>query len=119
MSQNVDWAKIPAYTYSESERIVGRWVDDSPIYRKVINLTLVADGNWHDVPGGTGIKSLISVKGYFEGGTEVLPLPYSSASYSVWFSVDTSRGQLRQAVTNGAPNNRPAVIIVEYTKTNS
>ena len=112
-SDNVDWATID---YNE-EQVIGTWLDGKLLYRKVIQYTIVSDGNWHDVVGADNIDSLISVSGYASiTATEKFVIPYATNSTALWFSVDTSRHQLRQAGNSSAPTNKTAVLVLEYTK---
>lgn len=97
--------------------MIGTWLDGKTVYRKVVQHTIVADGNWHDVVGADNIDSLISVSGYISiTATEKFIIPFATNSTALWFSVDTSRHQLRQAGNSSAPNNKTAMLVLVYTK---
>lgn len=109
-------------TYSTTEAICGTWIDNKPIYRKVVSLGALPNANTKTISSGiTGTIFPIRVYGIATKSSETFPLPfiwgdtsnpndycgifYSTSTNEIWFRTDRDMS----AYTGYG--------IVEYTKT--
>lgn len=49
-SQNVDWATIPGYARSTTEQRVGTWIDNKPLYERVLAITVDVKNEFTVIP---------------------------------------------------------------------
>lgn len=112
--------------YSEEERVVGKWTDGKPIYRKIIQTTtpkVTTDGTNVEKTisiADLGIDKCISLSGFFINTVNAtvmfnsaIALTFSKPyAHMLWCS-NTSIGMDVNRVSYG---DRPATIILEYTK---
>ena len=98
------------------------WIDDKPIYRKVVNIENLPNRAEKQVAHGiANIENIIKVYGFANDGTRTIPLPFvsvqittGSASASVYILANNTN------ITLGAYADRSAFsgyAIIEYTKT--
>lgn len=101
--------------YQTDEIEIGKWVDDKPIYRKIITGTL-ANGD-QDITV-TDLDKLISVYGgaHMESATGVY-FPVNSGHSSYYCDVKTRGNPRKLYVTTSGQVRYGARIIIEYTKT--
>ena len=107
--------------YSTNETVVGKWIDDKPIYRKVITGTWgqITDGSWNqvDIPF-SNLDRLVKVDAVdvMESGENQQPFFFDSSnnykSQAFYF-----QGNIRIRCNNASQSNCTYHIIVEYTKT--
>lgn len=126
MSNNVDYA-----TYSTEEKLVGRWIDGSPIYRKTYTGTVSVTANQRqnivlESAATCEVDTLVNVGGYMTTGTGSYgknAIPFSETNSSgtptEWCEayVVADTGELR--AVRWSSNNRSGLryaIWVEYTK---
>jgi hypothetical protein len=112
-------------TYSTEEQVVGTWIDGKPIYRKVYNFTTAAGSSVATVRVPSGIPNIehvISMNGYIDvvSGTETYQMPiqwvHSQGIFAgVYYQYSTA--SFFVSTTRSTENDKPAVLIVEYTKT--
>lgn len=106
--------------YSEKERLIGTWIDNKPLYRKVINCGPLPNNGISTVEhGAKDVDKVVRLCGAgirYDG--ETLPIPYTVVN------ADNSGGILVYANTTGITlrtsndrSNYNAYIIIEYTKT--
>lgn len=101
--------------YSTEERVIGKWIDGKPLYRKVLSATL---------PSTTGssvadltslhIGSLVQIDSVTTTGA-ILPNNYKDVNnngYSLYVNGTSLLAQLTSAVYGRSIN-----VILEYTKT--
>lgn len=105
--------------YSTNERIIGKWINGKPIYRKVLDISNITSSNTDLV----NISSLhrdeiIRIYGMIKTSNNyIYPVPMndSSSNYSVIFYNGTS---LRGRASLGSGGTiTSAYAIIEYTKT--
>lgn len=104
--------------YSETEKVVGKWINNKPIYRKIIQLTAITTTNT-DVTTATGItnmEDLINVNGSVKMSLGWIPLNFhnqNSTQYSIvsWLQSNMNFTQRSWFTTTGG------YVVLEYTKT--
>lgn len=104
--------------YSSNEIIIGKWIDNKPIYRKTIQATLPSSLNtWTTIYSNaiSNFDNVISFRGWFkyDNGT-FFNLPMGEGQYFINLRL-ISDGSL-ECIRNGWSNNI-AYITLEYTKT--
>ena len=106
-------------TYSTTETVVGRWIDDKPIYRKVISFTTPSEDVDYIINTGASIDTTIKLYGGIkESSGGITPIPtaidFSGTIYTTSFRVANSSIYYRG---NSVYGSKPAYAIIEYTKT--
>ena len=106
--------------YSLTETRVGTWIDDKPIYRKVISLGLLPNNTTKRVASGiSNLEFVTSLCGIALAGTYFITLPDSypvNVNYNVRLSYDLSTNEI--VITAGADRSTySGYAIIEYTKT--
>lgn len=103
-----------SFKYSTTETVVGIWINNKPIYRKVINFTNTST-NWQTIDTITNMDEVVTLKGYvYDGGNNKTAIP-SYGTDSVKFYI-TSAGAVNKQATSYYQN-KTGVLILEYTKT--
>lgn len=111
--------KISFAEYSNTEQVVGTWIDGKPIYRKVFNIASpqTTNTNYNFVSANVG--SLVGLWGWMaSSANDVIPVPQmdnAQQTYSVVFI--NSRGYLRGRFSFAGSAPSTVVVIAEYTKT--
>ena len=105
--------------YSTTEKIVGRWIDNKPIYRKVFSFTTPTGNNDYVINTGLSMDKIIRVYGgtsSASGGITPIPtaIDFNGTIYATSFRVANSNIYYRG---NSAYGSQPAFAIIEYTKT--
>ena len=112
--------QTPVHTYSTTEQVVGKWVDDSDVYEKVINVGSVSAGS-----GGStvshGISNLNAViemygVGYnsSENGFNLIPKVDNEASYQRSLTITSTDVKVGGSANAQALTN--VYVIIRYTK---
>lgn len=100
--------------YSTNEMEIGKWIDNKPVYRKVIStsLNLTSSGIHNLDIGLTNVDNLIKLDYKLISG--IRQLTFNSAINAI--GIDTSNNLY---IYTGVAwdNNIPFVFIIEYTKT--
>ena len=111
--------------YSTEEKIIGKWIDGKPIYRKVVYINNLANNGDKNVPCNIGANVIDQMikhdvvwydstdKSWFSGKRWDSPSIYIAYNYSttgdyVW---------IRSVGTNWSARTSKAYAIFEYTKT--
>lgn len=98
--------------YSESEIIVGTWIDDKPIYRKVIQgITIANHSSWYELLTISNLNKVINIWAIKNNGEVIIPR-YESSEYNANFLVDGTVIKYKAQGQSGTFD-----LIVEYTKT--
>jgi hypothetical protein len=116
--------KAGSIDYSLTEKDTGvKWIDGSPIYRRVFTGNLASSGIATSITNAFTqgyVKDLIKIYGSISQGTFKAPIPYiySNASNAL---VDFTGIHLQQNINvyiqhTATYNNKPFLVIVEYTK---
>lgn len=98
--------------YTEEEKVVGKWIDGKPIYRKVYKITLstglVTIGNIANVDTYLGCKG-----SYLSSSNNKLAIPWIASNEYTNVLINTL-GNVRTTSNLGGRN---CVFAIEYTKT--
>lgn len=103
--------------YSTTETIVGKWVNDKPIYRKVIrNLTTPSTANaWNTVASLSNVDELIRMDCWLFGDDgRKQQANFSQPSYE--FAISFISGRIEMRPCADFWKNKNCWVIVEYTK---
>ena len=114
--------------YSEEEKVIGKWIDGKPIYRKVFKFTSPSvSANDIFISKIQDIDYLINSYGTIvrllrSGKLSPMPFPHSNQNGSIysyvynddelWVGIYVGNSSALNGILN-----RPGIIIVEYTKT--
>lgn len=113
----------PITTYSETEQVVGTWIDGKPIYRKVVQKnTTINAGNNRVTHGISNLETLVNVYGtiYFTNSSEQTPLTSSSPNAMNWSCAVSGVSSTEFNISAGSSlSNAGATVTItlEYTKT--
>lgn len=117
------------YEYSEEEKVVGKWVDGKPIYRKVYFYThngKIAVNTFVDTSPNIDMGSVdvLAISGvalvYKDGGVMTFPINGSGHAQNVGVTAYLNDGNLIRSFTYMTINSITKIeykIIIEYTKT--
>ena len=102
-------------TYSTTERVIGKWINGKPIYRKVVT----GNGKNKQVTTISNLEQIITMKGiiysiYAQWWN--IPNWHSETGYGTTIYCNTSGG-IQLSAGNFYNDNSPYIIILEYTKT--
>lgn len=101
------------------EEVIGTWIDNRTLYRKIINTGSLPNNADKNVAHGiSNLRRVVNLHGYaFRSSDSVtLPLPYvAPAEYMVVLAVVGSN--IRITTTTDRTNYTESYVIVEYTKT--
>lgn len=106
-------------TYSTTDEIrIGTWINNKPLYRKVINFGSLPNATTKDVAHNiSNIGQVIKIEGvaFTSNDYQPMPLVYANASnYNTTLKVNATNISI---ITNENRTNYSAYIILEYTKT--
>ena len=105
--------------YSTTETVIGKWIDNKPIYRKVIELTTASGDNFinlSDISNNIGyFVKLSGTTMQSSGNIAVIPYYSTSTDFTVIYYRNASTAINVKCGTVGGFGN--AKIILEYTKT--
>lgn len=100
--------------YTEEEKVIGKWIDGKPIYRKVVKISSIAKEVAFEYKGITNIDTLVSYKGSMNIGVNKRPFPFISydGNVAVIQLYDTQKISIQSKFdcTN-------VIVAFEYTKT--
>lgn len=100
-------------TYSSTETVIGKWINNKPVYRKVINSYGTTGDNVAIPHNIVHFKQLINYS--LIAGDSGLSYVSNNNLYDLWINtVDTNNVNMKIA---GAYNNWQIYIILEYIKT--
>lgn len=101
------------------EEVIGKWIDNRTLYRKIINTgSLPNSANKEVAHGISNLRRVVNLHGYaFRASDSVtLPLPYASTvELTVRLVADGSN--IRVTTSSDRTNYTESYVIVEYTKT--
>ena len=106
---------VPLKNYSTTEKVVGTWIDDKPIYRKILtNVTISLTNDAQDIPHGiSNFSDLVDLKIKAKYGSTTYDLLSSGYIVKV-----TGTNIIISKMTQGINlNSYVMTIIIEYTKT--
>ena len=105
--------------YSTTEKIVGKWIDGKPIYRKVLNVGTVTAQKSYISHNIANLGKLVNLYGTFnrnDNAQQTMP-----GNYTNWetYLYDVTSTEISIYFSNNQWNRNPydIVVIIEYTKT--
>ena len=110
-------------TYSTTEQVIGKWINNKPIYRKVfeINSQTLPNNKWLYIDHNLGVATYINFWGFVSSGTNTQPIPRpvtdAVANWSIGSGDFTTNRVGIQFGTNYSSVDS-GFIVLEYTKTN-
>ena len=112
---------VAPQVYSSTEQIIGKWIDGSAIYRKVLPGTPSAQ-NSNVQHGITNLATPIKCYGFYKRNSDgcLEPMPGNYTNWECWM-YDFNSTKLTLRFSNNAWNSGIAsyVIVLEYIKTGS
>lgn len=105
--------------YSTKEKIVGKWIDGKPIYRKVINTAELPNNSGKKIDHNiSNIDNILSTKGWAFRSTDNIFLNLPSATYdSAAISCYADKKSIIIITYTDRSTFTVSYVIVEYTKT--
>jgi hypothetical protein len=106
-------------TYSTTEQRIGTWIDNKPLYRKVINFGALPNATTKDVAHGiSNLKNVIKIDGIAISGQyhNPLPLVYNSADAQYNTEIFVGNTYITMKTTQNR-SSMTAYVYLEYTKT--
>lgn len=106
--------------YSTSETICGRWINDKPIYRKVVPITEIPSSQNPTIQVAHGISNLedcTMLRGFYDNQGTKLLIPFVSDYYigsQIALSINATHIVMLGSGNGGSVD---GFVIVEYTKT--
>ena len=103
--------------YSTEEKVVGKWIDNKPLYRKVISIGTVSTTEVAISTGIENVKEVIDLKG---GGTmnagQFLKWGFENSGGFCSCYYELSSNKVKAIVSTTSYNLKQAYAILEYTK---
>lgn len=103
--------------YSETEHVIGTWIDSKPLYEKTINFGALTNNTNKSVAHGIAdVKTIIEATGYTYNGSLWVGVPYANsgnAAISIW--CDATYVYIRPY--NDRHTSTETYITLRYTKT--
>lgn len=104
--------------YSTDEKIVGKWVDGKPLYRKSYEVTTPSASNSSTVLFTySSDMEIQDIDGCILAPDENIPVNFYYATYYISCWSNHKNKQIKMYVGNSAYTSRPAIITILYTKT--
>ena len=105
--------------YSTTEKIVGKWINGKPIYRKVLNIGTVTSQKSYITHNIANLGKLVNLYGTYnrnDNAQQTMP-----GNYTNWetYLYDVTSTEISIYFSNNQWNKNPydIVVIMEYTKT--
>lgn len=101
--------------YSTTETAIGKWTDDSTIYRKVITGTTGSNDSPKNIGNIANIDKVINIYGTLTASLQRIPLNfvYNTSQNSLY----VESGNIMLRTTASGYQSKDVIVIVEYTKT--
>lgn len=126
VSSSIQPAVYEANTYSTTETRIGTWINDKPIYRKVVSFGALPNADTKRVSHGiSNLENVIKVSGmgkrYIPSTQQYswqpIPLLYAGNSTSFNTSISINTTVISIACDNDRTDFTENYIFIEYTKT--
>lgn len=102
-------------TYSTTEQRVGTWIDDKPIYRKVIQGTTASSNSPIAIGSIPNLEIITDIRGYIINSSQIVPINFV---YNTEQNAGYKEGNnIIVRATASSYQSKPCYVIVEYTKT--
>ena len=125
VSSSIQSSVYEANTYSTTEKRIGTWINDKPIYRKVIDFGNLPNNNTkrvnHNISNMDRVTKLTGIVQMGSGATSglswgSLPLVYSGSEYTYNTTLFCNKTEI-VCRTAQDRSEFSAYVIIEYTKT--
>lgn len=106
--------------YSVAEIKIGTWIDEKPLYRKVLSLTTPSTTNSTKI---ADFDKTFSIKNYYgnafiSASNQLLPINfYFTDTYNIATYVVNNSGEIYMKIGSAAYENQQVTLTIEYTKT--
>lgn len=116
LQDNVEEAIDSTSNYSTNETVVGKWINNKPIYRKVVTGTTTSSGNDTNVTTISNLDILLNIYGGIIANNYFNPIGLytSSTNYVSGYAYQNGSVSLRHTDNY---QNKDYYCIIEYTKT--
>ena len=108
-------------TYSTTEQVVGKWLDNKPIYRKVINATKISGSTLLIPITNFNIDTIFFDRTHsyiVTTSTIVYPFPYNYGNTpDTYTACERDGNNIKINSSEGAYSNGQITLVIEYTKT--
>lgn len=106
-------------TYSTTEKVVGKWIDGSDVYEKVIDVGALPSATSKSVPHNIAdLDNMISLVGAAKNSSgDIITLPYASPSIPVYIALTSTN--IIILTTSATSANYSGYVIIRYTKSTS
>lgn len=111
---------IPTHHYSESEQVIGTWVNGKPLYEKILHVTAaITSGSTQVYHYISNLGDVISISGRcrYNSTSEMLPIPYVSSNSNYFIqigNVDSTKFTIYPG--SGFTSLNDVYITLQYTK---
>lgn len=111
---------IPTHHYSESEQVIGTWVNGKPLYEKILHVTAaITNGSTQVYHYISNLGDVISISGRcrYNSTSEMLPIPYVSSNSNYFIqigNVDSTKFTIYPG--SGFTSLNDVYITLQYTK---
>ena len=108
---------MSGHVYSQTEQVVGTWIDGKPIYEKTVDIENLPNNTTKNVTHGiSDIALIIDIRGFASGVSNTIPLPYSSVggTYNINVNADTTNINIQ---TGYNATGYSGYVTLRYTKT--
>lgn len=111
---------IPTHHYSESEQVIGTWVNGKPLYEKILHVTAaITSGSTQVYHYISNLGDVISITGRcrYNSTSEMLPIPYVSSNSNYFIqigNVDSTKFTIYPG--SGFTSLNDVYITLQYTK---
>ena len=105
--------------YSSDEIVVGKWINNKPLYRKVFDCGALPNSGVKSITTGLTDVYIVNIYGFARADSEVImPLPFTTSTLENQVSVSIQTGNVIR-LTSGIDrsNYTSSFITLEYTKT--
>lgn len=118
ISKNIEELK-ESNIYSTEEKVIGKWIDGKPVYRKVIDTGTLPDSVGKQIPHNiSNVNQIINIKGYAYRSSDNIYLPLPHATYdNTAISCYADRTEITIVTYTNRTSFKTSYVILEYTKT--
>ena len=102
--------------YSTNEIVIGKWIDNKPVYRKVFVTRTPSSTLWTSVATASNVETMVDLRGTFYGNDgRQMSVNHPEKDYQV--STTYLNDRIEMKVEDPTWYNLNCFIIFEYTKT--
>lgn len=121
LQDNVEEAINLVSNYSSEEKVIGTWIDNKPLYRKIISTGNLPNTSVKNINHGiSNLDKYINMYGIVSDGAYSIPLPYfySSEMISTYgIGIEAPNNSSINIITGVDRTGYSGYVILEYTKT--